>query len=351
MKTVGILTFHFVHNYGALLQAWALQTFLEQSGYDVQFINFRPREHSDRYSLKEPFFKMLHPGWIRSFSKNFQRVRTGRTFDRFIYRNVRQTRCFLTHKKIAENPPAFDFYIAGSDQIWNDGITGKISTYYLDFVQSGKKIAWAASLSDTVSDFQRECFKRFLPVFSAVTLREKQHADFIADVSGKEISVVLDPVFLPDLQNWIAFSEKSRFKFQGKSYILVYCLGNQQAVTQEASRKAKQLSVPVYSIHPFNHPFPGADKTLCSTGPHEFVYLIRNAACVVTDSFHATAFSVLFNTPLVTLPPEGNAGRIHSLLEELQLSDSEQLETGTYTVVNLEKRVEADKQILLAALT
>ena len=257
----------------------------------------------------------------------------------------------MSHKELSDHSPVFDFYIAGSDQIWNDGITGKTAAYYLDFVQNGKKIAWAASLSDTVSDFQGECFKRFLPGFSAVTLREKQHADYIAAVSGKEISVVLDPVFLPDVQNWIAFSEKTRLKYPKKSYILVYCLGNQQSVSQEASRKAKQLSVPVYSIHPFDHPFPGADKTLCCTGPHEFVYLIRNAACVVTDSFHATAFSVLLNTPLVTLPPQGNAGRIHSLLEELQLSDSVQLETGTYTVVNLEKRVEADKQILLAALT
>ena len=80
MKTVGILTFHFVNNYGALLQAWALQTFLERSGFAPSFINFRPREHTDRYSLKQPFLKMLHPGRIRSFTKNVQRVRTGRTF-------------------------------------------------------------------------------------------------------------------------------------------------------------------------------------------------------------------------------------------------------------------------------
>lgn len=353
MKTVGILTFHFVHNYGALLQAWALQTFIDREGCDATFINFRPEDHVQRYRFAFDIHRILKRRDMNEFIKKFRRSILSGMFDRFIKKNIKQTNTvYISAAQLLNNPPAFDCYIAGSDQIWNESITGTINSYLLDFVKSGRKIAWAASMADTHSSDQQSRFKAWLPKFDVITLREKQHADFIADVSGKEISVVLDPVFLLSRDDWYSFALKAKSKLAKGKYIFVYCLGNPEHLESKAHAFSAKSGLPLISVHPFNISFPGAHKSLVIAGPHEFVHLIHNAACVVTDSFHATSFSILFGTPLLLAPPVNNSGRLFTLLETLGLKYTEDLiQMNDQAILLLSEKVRETRTKLVRVLS
>lgn len=338
------ITCHHVYNYGASLQAYALQHYLESLGHEVEIIDFNPWFHCDRYN---PFWIPKNAiGRAASIIKKFPLLRYiwcpykayrggmfktwGRkaAFDAFEKEYYHLTSIkYFSSEELMQNPPMADAYIAGSDQIWNTfSNNGKEPGYYLDFGNDQtKRFSYAASLAtNSIKDECKDFIKEKLAKFSFISVREKTGASLLADLGISNVSVVLDPVFLLDKSEWKQLSLTGNlYGLSHESYVLVYdFLGNDDNMISFAKAYAKEKSLKIVSINDFSER-GYADININNAGPLEFLSLIDNAACVIASSFHATAFSVIFQKEFYTFSLKGhhNSLRMSDFLSSLGLQD------------------------------
>lgn len=322
---IGILTFHCAHNYGAVLQCYATQEFLRSKGYDVEIINYRPEYLLKPYklfdlerisgdtlilSLKLTIVQLL------MFHDRFKRFRG---FEKFINKYL-SIGNIVTKNTI---PSDCNAYIIGSDQVWNPKIThGFDPIYFANFPfekEEKKYISYAASMeAKSLDETQIEFYKRNLNNFDALSVRENAFLKLLQPLTGKDIAHVLDPVLMGQPHIWDSFSSD---KHKTEKYVVVYQVRYNPNTLRIAHHIANQIGAKVKILVAwlqFN-PINGTDQTAT---PEEFVDAIRNAACVVTTSFHGTAFSVVFNRPFYTVKlNDGADTRSMSLLEAIELTD------------------------------
>lgn len=330
---IDTITCHNVYNYGASLQAYALQHYLESLGHEVKIIDFQPWFHRDRYN---PFF--ITPGGklysicktcpplkyilvpLKYRSRLISMVKTwGRkkAFDDFTKQYLSLTCRYNTSEELKANPPHADVYIAGSDQIWNtESYNGKEPGYFLDF-GTVKKISYAASFA--VSEIQEEwCpfVKRQLSHFQHISVREKTGLSILKSLGIQNGAQVVDPVFLLSAEEWKALAHKAKgYGLKENNYIVVYDFLNDERIAAFAKKLKEQTNMTVVSINDFNV-LPYVDININDAGPLEFVSLISKAATVVCSSFHASAFSLIFKKPFYVFPLIGqnNSSRMEDLL-------------------------------------
>lgn len=298
------LTTYDVYNYGASLQAYALQTYLTDLGNDVEIINYQPEYLTRKYDYKwvNPESWMSHnvvTRYVYRVMKYLQRQTTlgrKRKFDEFNHKILKETkRKYLTYDDLCQNPPEADLYIVGSDQIWNVFYeTGRDKAFYLDFVNKGAKASYAASFSFLDIDNENlERIRKSLSTFKAVSVREYQGLD-ILNKMGINGTWVLDPVFLLSVDKWKMLM--SNFK-KTEPYLLVYDFEGNGLLETFAKNYAKQKGLKIYSITD-TYPRLYADRNFNSAGPKEFLSLIYNCDAFVSNSFHGTAFSIIFHKPV-----------------------------------------------------
>lgn len=290
------ITCHDVYNVGASLQAYALQAYLQALGHEVRIIDYKPEYLSRHYRLDivgnpkydKPFLRFAYllaklPGRLRMLPRK-------REFDRFKAEHLNLTRRYSSNAELKAAPPEADVFFAGSDQIWNPLFeNGKDSAFYLDFVRRGVRASYAASFA--VEEFPQELrdkTARYLKKLDYVSVREKSGLSVLNSMGIENAETVLDPVFLIEREQWEAMAEKpARCE---KPYLLVYDFDNSAAVRSLAERIAAERGLSIYSI--FDLPY--AERCFALCGPKQFLGLVQNAAFVLSNSFHATAFSVIF---------------------------------------------------------
>ncbi len=225
---------------------------------------------------------------------------------------MKLTKLYNSSECIERDNLTADVFIAGSDQLWNsDFPCGNDSVYYLEFVQSGKKISYSTSVGKSeIGEKNLEILKRYLPSFSMISTREKSTADFLSVVLNRKVEWVCDPVFLLPKKEYMKFIDKKTVSTQ--KYAMVYL-----------SPKCKQLDeiVAYYKKLGYTIILLGGmtkrcqcDQHIKDAGPKEFLSYIYYADVVISTSFHATAFSHIFHIPFVTLLPKTNGERIMNLL-------------------------------------
>lgn len=338
------ITCHHVYNYGASLQAYALQHYLESLGHEVEIIDFNPWFHCDRYNpfwmpknaigraaqiIKIlPFMRYIwypYKAYKGGMFKTWGRKAAFEKFEKEYYHLTPIK--YYSYEQLQKNPPRADVYVAGSDQIWNTfSENGKEPSYYLDFgKESIKRISYAASLAtSTIKEEYKVFIKEKLARFNAISVREKTGAKLLADIGIDNISVVLDPVFLLDKSEWQQLSLKGNlYGLSHESYVLVYdFLGNDDNMISFVKAYAKEKSLKIVSINDFSER-DYADININNAGPLEFLALINNAACVVASSFHATAFSVILEKEFYTFNLKGynNSSRMLDFLSSIGLQE------------------------------
>lgn len=319
-KNVLTLTTYDVYNYGASLQAYALQQYISKLGCDVELINYQPKYLTRKYDYHwvNPESKMskyaLTRGVYRCL-KYLQRqttMRRKRAFDVFHNDFLLQGKCYHTHKEMIDNPPLADIYIVGSDQVWNTFYeTGQDGTFYLDFVKSGKKVSYAASFSYTeISKEWKEKISIWLKDFEKIAVRECHGIDILKNM-GLEGEWVLDPVFLLSINQWRSIM--STFK-KKEPYLLVYDFENNLEIKRFCKQYAAEKGLRIYSVND-TYPRHYADKNFSSAGPREFLSLIYNCDAFVSNSFHGTAFSIIFEKPVFVF--NRNRHKVNSRMESL----------------------------------
>lgn len=323
MRT-GIVTFHCAYNFGSALQAWALRRVLEDMGHAAQVVDYRGRDF-DQYRLLQTYSVKALVGSV-ALCRRQRRRRDA--FEAFIADELAPTARYGVAdegRMAAELPGQFDCFVCGSDQIWNlDCTCGPVGPYFLSFAGDARRVAYAASLSHTTFEErnfgpeQREQIAGWLARFSAVSVREAVTAPIYQSLCPVPIQTCLDPTLLLDAGDYEGLVTETP---DAAGTLLVYMLENNPELVAYAGRLARELglSVSYVSRRPLRFGVPA--RNYYGVGPREFLGLVRGAAAVVTNSFHATVFSLLFGEPFQTFATERSGARMRELLAELGAGD------------------------------
>lgn len=315
---IGILTFHCAHNYGAVLQSFALQEYLKEKGHKVEIIDYRPSYLIEPYEI--PSLKLKSLSILRrSLSVillNNSRVKRADNFNAFIKDSLNLS------DETNDVQKEYDLYILGSDQIWNGEITKGIdNVYWGNFIKraDSKICSYAASLGGyKIQKHEKSIIKHHLLNIDKLSVREKETLEEIRSLTSKDIVEVLDPTFLINRSKWDQFLGGN---FPKNKYILIYQVRYNKNLLRIANQIANQLQARVIEI-PAGISLKHLFNKYKSTSPFEFINLIKNAECIVTSSFHGTAFSLIFEKPFYTVAlNDGADNRSINLLSNLSLNN------------------------------
>lgn len=305
------LTFHYVENYGAVAQAYALHKKLINLGYDNDVINYRSSNLTNPISLKS----LKHKGIVRYLLGNLY----------WIVRLLRRPRfnSFRSQMKITKQVAKhdleklkYDVFIVGSDQVWNHEITRMDDAYFLAFVKDKeKRKSYAASFGFTkFPKALKDKFKNYLNSFNTINVRELSSITLVKSLNIINASHTVDPTFLMTKKEWTLVSKKPRFK---KNYIFMYQVTTSNKLLDCVRSAKKDLNLSSISV-----PFPLGGFMLSRidifAGPKEWLGYILKSELVITDSFHGVALSIILNKPfkvILTGVPE----RIVDLLKIFNL--------------------------------
>ena len=356
-KKVGIITFHAADNYGAVLQAYALQTRLCVQGHNAEIIDFKP---DGVIKANKPLF-VQDKNTIKRLIKqalilpNYTKLnRRNRKFEEFRNKYFKLSTRFKTAAEIKNATLDYDVCITGSDQVFNPLIHNS-DTYYLDFCKRARKVAYAPSFG--IKDFSLvgEKTKTLINKFAHLSCRESDGAEFLSRTTGKEVPTVSDPVFLLSPREWSKITTRPR----DGEYIFVYDLNGGSKLIEIANKIKKETGLPIICItaSKFANRRYNVDELHIDAGPLEFVSYINHASYVVTDSFHGTAFSVLFRRKFISyIALKHAASRIQSLLDRLGITDRIIYNTEDFDInkvkfreyeEKLERLISASKQYLI----
>lgn len=315
MKKVGILTFYLNHNYGSTLQCYALRKAIQKiSNYDVSVI---PHVFIDKIinGFGETYLREQYDKRLKKFD-DFLKTEIGCTGRHISY---------VTKK----NVPKCDYYIAGSDVIWNTVLTQKDTNYFLDFAEGMDvtKIAYAPSLG--VSDVKKlsiNIFDKYIDKFDFLSIREKRDIHFIQKFTNKEVAHVLDPTFLLEREDYLSLIEKEEKKTDEK-FILLYLIYDRTEniikiidyVNRISLEKGYKVIHFIYNI-PY-YIFEDRGESFAFSGPKEFLWYINNAELVITNSFHGLAFSVIFQKSFYVSVRKDGESKLEGMLKELGLEE------------------------------
>lgn len=314
MKKVSIITIHIGTNVGSNLQAIATCRILESLGLDTTLVNYIPPRVTDhRYwsvALSSPVKFLWRIVNYPSYKYN------QKTFDHYLRSYIKLSPPIFENESFVDRCPSADYYITGSDQVWNTTWNEGIDTHYFFAGIKGNKIAFASSIGSTsLTDEEVNAFKTFLPDYSAISVREKS-SQILLDSLGFNVEHILDPTLLLDSEQWsgyMRYTKKVRFP-----YVLVYLPYNvvdKEAVYSAARflSKKHKLKIVTFSWNYFSESL--ADITIKRANPGEFLYLMAHAKFVITNSFHGTAFSINLKKHFWVFMPSKFSSRISSLLD------------------------------------
>lgn len=344
---IGIITFHFAYNCGAVLQCLALSEKLKQMGHEVCVINYQPWYHKNRYTpLKNPIYYAKKRAQRRPEGDTIvrQTLRGAKGFAQVVYswRNygkfskidkyfktfekdyLNTTKMYRTIDQLRKDPPKCDLYITGSDQLWNAKITeGMIDpAYLLEFGSDDiKKISYAMGVNLKTMTQPLETIKPALKKLDAISLREKEDYDLINQLTDNEVDmhVDVDPTFLLKKDNYDKYIPTECL--EKEPYILTYTMPDesQPKVYNAAKMLSEKTGIKVIDVcgNPQKANQKVEDNRIC--GPAEFLWYVKNATYVVTNSFHGTAFSVNFGKDFVTIPHSTTGYRVTEILDKVGL--------------------------------
>ena len=290
---IGILTFHRAANYGAVLQAYALQQVLNEYQIENEIIDYRCSHVEKQYECK-PHVSPIH---IRQFAKEIIEIPTRkevrRQFDEFIG-NYLKTSKSVYKKDFSEIHKNYKALITGSDQVWNLAVSGNDTTYMLDFAgESVKKISYAASIGPKEIEVDnKKTLSKYLKRYDYISVREPAAKYLVEAMTGKAAVLDADPTILLSIEKWDKLVQKSKLNY--KNYIFVYIMQPSQELYDLALKLAEQEKLQIYSLSMVpNKRKLGRD--IRGIGVQDFLWMIKNANYVVTNSFHGLLFSIRFH--------------------------------------------------------
>ncbi len=314
-------------NCGQTLQAYALQ-----SAISIINSTYSPIVITYLNDVKKRIYKNQYIYYLRRYIKlgpwkGLKQIK----FNNFIKENLKVSDPFFYIEDIKKYLERNNIHnlLVGSDQVWNPQ-KELDPVYFLDFGNGFHKNAYGPSLCDKFYmekyGYRLKSMQNLLNDFDIIAVRENSGKEILTQYIDKEIQVVLDPVFLLPKSFWCNLAENSTIKLNQK-YILIYCLGDtkqcENLVNNLFPQMESNLKI-IYIAHEEKHDYPHQWIKINYVGPYEFLYLIKNAEYVICDSFHATAFSIIFQIDFLTVPSirknfQTSMSRVTDLLKQFNL--------------------------------
>ena len=313
IMSIGIITLHFQNNYGAVLQTYALWKKCSQVCKTEVIDYVHNKNEISKGNKYAKYMKLLF-----EYKKvKYKRIKAAKFSDfRKNYIDV-SSKSYHGDASIISNPPSYDVYLSGSDQIWNTNITNCSSAYFLSFVRTGVKMSYASSFGhEDLSDNERQLSAQYLPLFKFISVREEASAKELSELLKRKVFDVLDPVFLLKRKDWGRLLEEQKGTTQ-KGYYFIYIMEDNDAIKKAAIWASQKKTDIIYlfgseNINPKRYP---KGKIIYDAGPIDFLRLIANSDLVITNSFHGTAFSIIFGKKLMVCEHTKRNVRIVNLLK------------------------------------
>ena len=334
---IGIITIHKSSNYGACLQSYGLYSFLVDKGYDVEIIDLLRPTHTD-YIKSKKF--LPYRGKKRSIILNIKHViknifitlikkssfLNGAKIKFNTFNNlIKYSQTYYSIEELYKNPPEYDIYITGSDQLWNPTIGFCIEPYFLTFVKNGgRKISYATSIGiEKLEENEKNDFTRWLSDYYSISVREKSGKVILSELVKQDVTQVADPSFLLEPSQWKSLMTPSKIR---EPYILLFTLNYRKELIDFCSRLRTESGKKLVYLC-LSQPIDVSnlvDVIIDDAGPQEFLGYINSAEMVITDSFHGTVFSLILDAGNIFsyVPSSQKRGkRITDLLDTYNLSD------------------------------
>ena len=341
-KQIAVITRHSVANYGSVLQSFATQSILDKLGFDTKIIDYTRADEKGGNIVKVKlkgnnignmnrniFNKLLY---IISQFPNYEY--SYRKFKMFRKKLLNQTEEYSSIEELRQKCPKADIYMTGSDQVWGE-IGGDIydSAYFLDFVPNGSNcISYSASFGkEKVSDELIKKLPNLLNKYSDIMVREQSAVDIINKNTTQNAELVLDPTLLLNKEQWEA---KAQGKLKYNKYILIYQLHKNKEFDSYAEKVAKKMELPLIRISPSINSITRSGKFIYMPTPESFLNYLKNATLLLTDSFHGTVFSLIFNKQFIEILPGETSTRVINILELTKLTNRILQDYNDFSLLN-----------------
>lgn len=307
---IGLLTFHHVINYGAMMQAYGLVDYLTRAGHDVEVIDYR-FPYARRIMLRELARSRWHlPKMARDLTKGFK-------FHRFNRKHFEQSRTFRDANDLTALKDRYDLIIAGSDQIWNTHMFGFLPAYFLNFADPAK--TQLASYAPSVGNLdqwgpEQDEVGKLLGRFHHLSARDEPTRQLVKQACGRDAKLVLDPTFIGNFDGLVDDAGPPI----DEPYILGYYVGRPKPVHEGFERFKKRLGIKVLLV---GDPSSAADETHIAVSPQRWLSYFKHARFVVTTSFHGSIFSILNRKPFAIPFRSSTLNRQADLLRRIGLED------------------------------
>ena len=357
---IGILTWLHNGNYGSILQAYALQKALRNQGYQTENIDYAPSTVKKVENLikNKNSLKLFLEKWDAYCAKKVagsprELSEKQKKFDDFRENYINITQRYSSPKEVATIDGEFDAYICGSDQIWSPVLLNPV--FYFDFLSdTERKIAYACSFGvSSIKGKKATKITNYLNRFDYISVRESSGCEIVKSLTGNVVPVMPDPTLLLQRTDW---DKVSRYNLNLNNYIFCYFLSWNEEYWKYVENVSQQLGYQIVIVPSVKQTYQVDAKILKNIGPEEWVGLVKNANYVITDSFHGTVFSIIYNKPFTVLKrfsddnPRSQNSRIYTLLEHYNLTNRLGINTDIfnlqeYTKVN--SQVEYDRRYAL----
>lgn len=323
---IGIITFHWGTNYGGVLQAYALQTFLESKGHEVCIINYAP------VTFRDSRLRCFRSKSLSTIRKNLTEFDKDQNIEKFRAKRLNRSRRYYKLDELKAEPPSCDMFICGSDQVWNHGIVRAHGlAYYLPFgAQDTIRVSYAVSLGSTeYPAATMEKVRPYIERFDKISVRENTGKKILEEAGFDQVDIMPDPTLLLSNEDYEQLMpevapETSPFAF-------FYVLQRAQFVIMNLENYFRENG----NLKVINNKASEYGKF----GIEHWLFYMKNAEVVVTNSFHGLVFSLMFKKNFVVVPIEGvQAGmndRIHTLLDKFGLKKRIVSEFNVDTVKSL----------------
>lgn len=313
---IGIITWHFLDNYGSVLQAYSLCETIRKFGVEPAIINYRK---DAKTNVLFGLLRRIRYGIPRRANNSETRKKR---FNDFRKKHLNETKMFSSIEGLINENFSFNKYIAGSDQIWSPNRYDPV--YFLDFVDSKEKYSYSPSVViDNFSKDQKSNIKRMLNNFKKISVREPKGQKILHDIIDKNIVVTLDPTLLIAQSEWEKITTDN---YKYNNYILCYFIGETKDYSKKVFEVAKETGKQIINISITNNHQYG-DVILKNVGPRQFLELIKKADVVLTDSYHGVILSIGFNRDFIAFErftsddKINQNARIEHILNILDLTD------------------------------
>lgn len=335
MKKIATVTFHRAHNYGAVLQAYALEKNINKK-YNAEILDYYDEKIFDQYKtirFSGKNFFVFAKRLVKDIL-NFRIINQKRynNFNLFIKSSLKLSNKY-TYKNIKGlAKDNYNVLITGSDQVWNPDIVGELSDIYtLNFGDAKiKRISYAASIGNSrIEEKYKEEYKKKISKIDYISVREEDGKKALEEIIDKPIEVVLDPTLLLTQEEWD--KEIQECTNEKEKYILAYVVEENEEYRKIVNYLSEKTGLKIIHFEKRNK-YKNILRSAYTDGPLEFVNLIKNAEYVIATSFHATVFSIIFHKKFFIVPHKKTGSRVTNLLEKLGIKNR-----TAYTLEDFEK--------------